>query len=47
MLWALSVSSFVRWSENSDGVASEGWTETTTSLARWAMRATAEETFSN
>lgn len=44
MLCALSVSSFFRWSENSDGVASEGCTETMTSLARWAMRATTTRT---
>ena len=40
MLWALSAASFFRWSENSEGVASEGCTETMASLARWAMRAT-------
>lgn len=44
MLWALSVSSFLKWGENSEGVARVGWTETTTWLARWAMRATAGNT---
>jgi hypothetical protein len=40
MLGALLFSSCRSVSENSECVARDGWTETMTSLARWAMRAT-------
>ena len=40
MLLVLDCTRLLRCAENSESVASDGWTEMTTSLARYAMRAT-------